>query len=275
MRRCTARRCQPLRVASAGQQDPAGLAQLRNPIRGVSVRSAQIRVRGPQRLPEASLNRSLLRRVAAAVEPEHLQRPANRITHRPWPRARRPAVAEIREQRLADVSTPCHPLPNGLHRLHPKRHRQPARGVHRAEQQLARGRPRSFELAHEALVGIGRLRAVQPLTAPGQTNPIMLKPMPKPRLRDLPAFLKVIRELHGVCHGLVGEFGAEGGTDRTEQHPAVTGARTAIGFWQQASAQSDPAGGSDGPGVEDLQFSQQHPVNLAERDRRLGFRGLG
>ena len=178
-------------------------------------------MRGPQRLAEPSPDRSFRRHLNLAVKPEGLQSPANRIGYRasrPWRRLPR---QEVCEQRRPDLAPPRQSSPHCPKCLTPDPwRRQPSR-VGRAEHQLAGRGPGAVELAGEFIGGPGAPGApVQPLTAPGKADPVLLQPVSQARLGHGPALLELMDELNDFTQQITGEFRPEAGAHPAEQQAA-------------------------------------------------------
>ena len=102
---------------------------------------------------------------------------------------------------------------------------------------------------------------MESLHAAGEPHPVALEPVTEPGLGYPPSLLQLVSQGEHIAHQLIGKLGAEPGADRPQQNPSGPWAPMTKLSRQPAPPQSQPAGGSNRSGMEDLQLSQQHGPN--------------
>ena len=234
----------------------------------------------PEGVAETALDRGPVGQAVVAVEAEHSQCPGHRVQIASDSRRRGRPVCVARTagpppqvidegligpNRIGGTSvnrvwvagsSPGQPAPNRFHGLSSVGRRQRPGRVDGSQHQLAGPGPRPVEPADHPAAA-----AVEPLHAAGEPHPVALKPVAEPGLGYPPTLFQVVSQSEHVAHQLIGKLGAEPGADRTQQNPSGPWAPMTKPSRQPAPPQSQPAGGSDRSGMEDLQLSQQHGPN--------------
>jgi hypothetical protein len=131
---------------------------------------------------------------------------------------------------------------------------KPARGIDRREH-VGLGCASFVDVELEGFAGADQ---VVPIAV--EPHPVLLEPVAQPGLGDPTTGLELMAQPQQVAVQIGVYRGEEGGRDGTEQQPA----ESRLGrSGEHGDAHRHPAGGGDRPGVEDLQFGEQHPDTLS------------
>ncbi len=205
-----------------------------------------------QSVSEAALDQRPFRQSLGRDEAEDGQRPADRIGERVRVQGSQAGpTGQLGEEHFIDVCRPHETATDRREDLASRFRAEGAGGVHRPEHVLGRcALPDGEDGPYTS-----PLRAEEPMGAPGEADPVSLKPVSQPRLRDAPTGLDLVGQGHEVADQFGVHLRGESSRHRSQEDSRQTRGRVA---GEAALTERQPSGRRDGPGMKDLELGQEH-----------------
>ena len=239
--------------ASALQQDPAGFSEIIDSQRGIVDCAAVVRMGLAKQLTKTTLHPGASKTVS--WQPEDVQCPQDRIrAPKGGPSDNAPRVAQVVNELRTDATLPAQPPTDRVAGGSAMIRVQAASGVDRTEHAGGSGAI-LIEFEQQLLAG-----AHESVAEAGQPDPILLQPVPQPRLGDPVTGLYLADQVLQLAEEVSVDVRHEGGRNTAQKETPKP--RRGSGR-QHRDPKSDAACGGDRTGVEDLEFGQQHPDTLA------------